>query len=145
MRCRNSSPAFGCRTPSASRGGHDSSKDCLDAFNIEVQKQLAPSMVQNLGGSGLPFSYTIYMVGACGLPYISNVIPSWLIKFRSGLGGYELFVWTLRQLMDCAIVSISAVFAVRTSLELWKVGVRMQKYKCFRSRTLLVAILSSAW
>ena len=61
--------------------------------------------------------------------------------------------------MDCAIVSISAVLAVRAVLELWKhlyfristptlekllnVGVWTQKYKCFRSGTQLVAILVS--
>ena len=48
---------------------------------------------------------------------------------------------TLRQLMDAAITGVTGICAVRLSLELWKFGMRLQKYRAFRSRMLTVAVL----
>ncbi|CAE7397050.1 unnamed protein product, partial [Symbiodinium sp. CCMP2456] len=88
--------------------------------------------------------YTVYMVGACGVPFLSNIIPLCIAQFRAGLRGYALLAWTLRQLMDWGIVSVASVFAVRIAVELWKVGLYLEKHpRCqlFRSRVLLVALL----
>ncbi|CAE7246190.1 unnamed protein product [Symbiodinium sp. CCMP2592] len=129
---------------SGKEGGTGSTnKDCfLDDFNSVVQNQLAAQVVQGMSGATLPFRYTLYMVGSCAAPYLANIVPLWMTRFRSGLAGYALFAWTLRQLMDAAITGVTGICAVRLSLELWKFGMRLQKtHRAFRSRMLTVAVL----
>ncbi|CAE7813408.1 ABCF5, partial [Symbiodinium sp. CCMP2456] len=49
----------------------------LDAFNFLVQSDLAQTVLKSVGGDTLPFSYAVYMVSICNVPFLAQYMASW--------------------------------------------------------------------
>ncbi|CAE7179516.1 unnamed protein product [Symbiodinium necroappetens] len=99
----------------------------LDKFNLKIRKGLAPRVAAIASGFALPGNYTLYMVGASSVPYIADPIATWIAAYSStGLSGYAFFVWSLRVATRWGTVALASILAVRISLPLWKLGLRIR-------------------
>jgi len=102
----------------------------LEQFNYLVRTELAPRILRHVGSDTVPFSYSLYMVAAPNVPFLAYYIPRWFDQAPRGLGFWQLFVWILRHAMGWMILSLVALFSVRVSMYLWKVGYYLSKKKC---------------
>ena len=97
--------------------------------------------MKGLAGSTLPFNYTVYMVAACNIPYISNYVPLWVELVQQELPIPSTLAFGLRLFMDWAIFGLMGVFAIGVSLPLFRLGRSLQGYNCFQSRWRAVAVV----
>ncbi|CAE7861632.1 ABCF5 [Symbiodinium microadriaticum] len=102
----------------------------LEQFNCLVRTELAPWILRHVGSDTVPFSYSFYMVAAPNVPFLAYYIPRWFDQAPRGVGFWRLFVWILRHVMGWMILCLVALFSVRVSMYLWKVGYHLSKKKC---------------
>ncbi|CAE7692133.1 unnamed protein product [Symbiodinium sp. CCMP2456] len=126
------------------REGLESDRLPLDKFDLKIRKELAPRIVAVASGFALPWNYTLYMVGASSVPYIADPIARWIAAYNSddGLSGYAFFVWSLRVAARWGTVALASLLAVRISLPLWKLGLRVC-WKDSRKVRWLIVLLTS--
>mmetsp|Transcript_45885 Transcript_45885/g.102893 ORF Transcript_45885/g.102893 Transcript_45885/m.102893 type:complete len:555 (+) Transcript_45885:44-1708(+) len=111
-----------------SQRGDNWDQSYLESFNARVVNELAPSLVEGMGGSMLPLRYTIYVVGACNLPYVSNFIPGLIHELQSTALDAETFRLCFLMFMNWMVFGLVSVFATRVGLILWKSGLLMQQH-----------------
>ncbi|CAJ1328104.1 unnamed protein product [Effrenium voratum] len=116
-------------------------QDHLDFFNSTVRSNLAPRVAAGTAGGVLPARYTLYMVGACNLPFLSRLFPAWAGHVHNGIVGYKLVALVLRSSMSWMIVGLAAVGTTRVSMHLFRLGNYLSRV-CLKSRLCWVALLT---
>jgi len=109
----------------------------LDAFNFLVQSDLAQTVLKSVGGDTLPFSYAVYMVSICNVPFLAQYMASWKAE-HGAYTSLELAGWTLRKFMDWATLSLVMLCSLRFCMFLWRIGFQWSKT---RSRILVSFLL----
>ncbi|CAE7037672.1 ABCF5 [Symbiodinium natans] len=120
-------------------GSPDQDEDgYLQQFNSLVRCELAPQILRRVGSDTMPLSYSFYVVAAPNVPFLAYYIPRWFQQAPAGESFTHLAVWALRRLMGWAVLTLVALFSVRVSMFLWKVGLSLSVK---RSRLLVSAAL----
>ena len=78
------------------------------------------------------------------VPYFADHLSLWISRVQSGLSGYTLTAFTLRQVVEWGTVPLAGLLFVSLTLPLSKAGIRLQWKASIRSRWCLAFSLAFA-